>query len=108
MTGPVGIIRRAVSFIFDPVPRVDRKPTITVDMKLTGVEQAQAEAGRVQAALYRVLLTLKMRPKEVWLPPVDWSSFATAAERHPRSSPARLRPYDWQAEHAWPVEGWVL
>jgi hypothetical protein len=113
MTGPVGIIRRAVSFIFDPVPRVDRKPItvfsnprpVEIEMKCT--DEISPALARVQAAFYRAMIAL--RPEPVWLDePVEWPTLDELAARHPRSSPARLRPYDWQVEHAWPVEGWVL
>lgn len=80
MTGPGGIIRRAVSFIFDPVPRQDRRPKRSADFVVHPAE------------------------------PFDWSGLHpdVLEAKHPRSSPARLRPYNWQVEHAWPVEGWVL
>lgn len=81
------VILRPVSFILDPVPRVDRRTFVT---------------GGTFDRVARRAFPFDRDP----LDDVDWSALETAADRHPRSSPARLRPFDWQVEHAWPVDGW--
>lgn len=71
-------ILRPVGFIFDPVPRVDRRP---------------------------IDVTIEVSYPDDWLSAgdVDWSPLETAPDRNPASSPP---PYNWATQHAWPTEGW--
>lgn len=74
------VILRPVSFIFDPVPRVDRRPR---PIDVTG----------------------DVSYPDDWLPrgTVDWSRLATARDRNPVSQPPL---FNWATQHAWPADGW--
>lgn len=69
------------------------------------------EVGTMQAAIYEALSGLgRTEERQTW-PGTDEVDFTPldpelVNARHPRSSPARLRPYNWQSAHAWPCEGW--
>lgn len=93
MTGLRDRLSGVVGFILDPTPRSDRQ---IVDFK-----SHPDDDGR-QARVYERLIVAG------WLDAVEWPTLDEVNARHPRSTAGRLRPYDWQAEHSWPVEGWVL
>jgi hypothetical protein len=73
----LGVILRPVSFIFDPVPRVDRirKPP-------------EEFYGLTPAA---------------WFESVEWSGFASARREHRPSAPP---PFNWATKSDWPREGY--